>query len=64
MHYAIGTALWRAAVEPCLQVADYCCWAVHRKWERNDKRSYELISDRIDSEFALFGNSGEKRTQR
>ena len=54
-HAAIGSALWRAAAEPCLQVADYCCWAVHRKWERNDTRSYDLIANRIESEYELFG---------
>ncbi|MEZ4533029.1 MAG: DUF3800 domain-containing protein [Thermomicrobiales bacterium] len=55
----VGSALWRAAAEPCLQVADYCCWAIHRKWERNDTRSYDLISDRIESEFLLFGPTEE-----
>ncbi len=33
-----------------LQVADYCNWAVFRKWERNDTRSYDLIKDAIESE--------------
>ena len=51
--------LWTAASEPCLQVADYCCWAVHRKWERRDTRSCDLIADRIESEFDLFGGEGE-----
>lgn len=43
-------AYWSAASEPCLQVADYCSWAVQRKWERNDLRSYDLIRDKIASE--------------
>jgi hypothetical protein len=33
-----------------LQVADYACWAIQRKWERNDLRSYELIKAGIVSE--------------
>lgn len=47
-------AAWQAASEPCLQAVDYCCWAVHRKWERDDARSYDLIKPRIQSEFDLF----------
>lgn len=45
---------WPAASDPCLQVADYCCWAIGRKWERGDTRSYDLIADKIASEFDLF----------
>jgi hypothetical protein len=26
--------------DPCLQVADYCTWAIQRKWERGDERSH------------------------
>jgi hypothetical protein len=26
-----------------LQVVDYINWAIYRKWERNDTRSYDLI---------------------
>jgi len=37
-----------------LQVADYCNWAIFRKWERSDKRSYELIKTCIKSEFDIF----------
>ena len=47
-------ASWLAAVDPCLQVADYCCWAIQRKWEQGDERSYRLIADRIRSEFDVF----------
>lgn len=43
-----------SAAEPCLQVADYCLWAVHRKWERHDLRSYELIRPFVRSEFDIF----------
>ena len=40
--------------EPCLQIADYCAWAIQRKWERGDTRSYDLISDKIRREYNLF----------
>ena len=47
---------WPAAVDPCLQVADYCSWATQRKWERGDLRSYDLIKGKIHSEYDLFAN--------
>jgi len=37
-----------------LQIADYCNWAIGRKWERGDCRSYEIIKSRIKSEFDIF----------
>lgn len=40
--------------DPLLWVADYCAWAIQRKWERGDTRSYNLISDKIITEFELF----------
>lgn len=43
-----------AAADPCLQVADYCAWAIQRKWEMQDERSYELIEDRITYEYEQF----------
>lgn len=48
------TASWPAATDPCLWVADYCCWAIQRKWERGDERSYVLVKDKIRSEFEAF----------
>ena len=44
-------AFWPTESDPCLQVADYCTWAIQRKWERGDSRSYDLIKDKIASEF-------------
>jgi hypothetical protein len=43
--------------DPCLQVADYCCWAIQRKWESSDPRSYVLIADKIKTEFDAFASS-------
>ena len=45
---------WPAAADPCLQVADYCAWAVQRKWEHGDERSYAPIANRIAWEHDLF----------
>jgi len=42
-----------------LQIADYSNWAIFRKWEREDLRSYELIRSGIQSEFDIF-RSGMK----
>ncbi|MGA2138885.1 MAG: DUF3800 domain-containing protein [Verrucomicrobiia bacterium] len=39
-----------------LQIADYCNWAVYRKWDRSDERSYNLIRSAIQSEFEIFRN--------
>ena len=47
-------AFWPAASDPCLQVVDYCVWAIQRKWERDDTRSYDLIKDKVDSEFDVW----------
>ena len=37
-----------------LQVADYCNWAVFRKWESSDARSYALVQPALKSEFEIF----------
>ncbi len=52
-------AFWRARTDPCLWLADYCSWAIQRKWEflwqgQPDRRSYDLISPKIRSEFDMF----------
>lgn len=41
-----------------LQVVDYCCWAVQRKWVANDLTSYAYIMKAVQlgSEFAVFQN--------
>lgn len=43
-----------AATDPCLQVADYLTWAIQRKYESEDTRSYDLIEHLIKSEFEPF----------
>jgi uncharacterized protein DUF3800 len=37
-----------------LQIADYCNWAIYRRWQKGDTRSYDLIRHGIRSEFDIF----------
>ena len=48
-----------AAADPCLQAADYCAWAIQRKWEsgHKDTRSYALIEGRLTYEHDLWRKS-------
>jgi hypothetical protein len=48
------TAFWPAISDPCLQVADYATWAIQRKYEMGDTRSYDLIKPLIKTEFEPF----------
>lgn len=45
--------------DPCLQVADYCAWAIMRKWERGDDRSYQIVANRITYEYDLFSTGSQ-----
>jgi hypothetical protein len=47
-------ASWAGTSDPCLQAVDYCAWALQRKWEGNDDRSYRLIASKVRSEFEVF----------
>jgi hypothetical protein len=54
-------AFWMARTDPCLWLADYCSWAIQRKYEHTwqgqpDTRSYDRIRPKIRSEFAIFAN--------
>jgi hypothetical protein len=48
------TSFWPASNDPCLQAADYATWAIHRKYETGDTRSYDLVKGKIRSEFQPF----------
>ena len=39
-----------------LQVADYCCWAVFRKWQRGETAHYDRIKGAVRNEFSIFRN--------
>jgi Protein of unknown function (DUF3800) len=45
-----------SAKEPLLWAADYCAWAIQRKWDGVDVRSHDLIAKKIVSEFDLWKN--------
>ncbi len=49
------TACWESSSDGCLQVADYCGWAIQRKWEAGDAAAHSQIADKIRSEYNLFG---------
>ena len=50
----VRTSFWPCQSDPCLQLTDYCTWAIQRKWERGDLRAYDLIRDRITYEHDTF----------
>ncbi len=37
-----------------LQIADYCCWAIFRKWESEDCTWYDRIKPAVNGEFDVF----------
>jgi hypothetical protein len=37
-----------------LQLADYCCWAVHRKWQTGETAYHDRIKPALRSEFEIF----------
>ena len=39
-----------ASAQGCIQVADYVNWALFKKWERGDQRSYDLIRNFVEHE--------------
>ncbi|WP_157096228.1 DUF3800 domain-containing protein [Methylosinus sp. R-45379] len=49
-------SFWPCQSDPCLWVADYCTWAIQRKYESSgrDLRSYNLIADKIVYEYDLW----------
>lgn len=53
-HNLWRTFFPRTVSGPCLQIADYCAWAIQRKWERNDEMSYKIIKDKIVTEYDLW----------
>lgn len=43
-----------SASHPLLQVADYCCWAIARKWRGEDGHHFDKIRSAVASEFDVF----------
>jgi len=59
LNQKIYHATWKthfcpSMADPGLQIADYCTWAIQRKWERGDDRSYDLISHAINHEYETW----------
>lgn len=44
-------AFWPYQSDPCLWAADYFTWAVQRKHERGDDRSYRLVAHQVNTVF-------------
>lgn len=49
-----GIFVHSAASHPMLQVADYCCWAVAKKWKDRELRPYHKIRSALKTEFEVF----------
>lgn len=43
-HHAFS---YRSHSNKWLQVADYCCWSMCKKWERGDTRTYDQLRPRL-----------------
>lgn len=46
--------LHSAVSHPMLQVADYCCWAIAKKWKDDERRPYRKIAGALRTELELF----------
>lgn len=51
-----------SVAHPALQAADYCTWAVYRKYQRGDVRSYDLIRGFVRTELEVFAGESTQRT--
>jgi hypothetical protein len=47
-------AFWEADSDPCIQVADYCCWAIQRAWETGDRFFVDLLGSKVTSNKDIF----------
>jgi len=50
MHHTGDSNYW-------IQIADYCSWAINRKWEHGETEAYDLLRPRLAKpELALTDN--------
>lgn len=49
-----------SASHPMLQVADYCCWAINRKWKDGEIRHYSRIQSAVLTELDVFKEETEE----
>jgi hypothetical protein len=47
-------AFWTADSDPCIQIADYCCWAIQRFWEMGDRNFLDLLGSKIVTNKNIF----------
>lgn len=61
LHVKVSYALYfhDSKFDLCNQAADYFGWAIYRKWESDDYRSYNIVQQLIKSEFDIF-EKGDK----
>lgn len=45
---------WPSSTDPCLQIADYCAWAIQRAWERGDRQALDLIGHNVVTQYDIF----------
>ena len=50
------SCFWETKADPCLQVADYCTWAIQRRWEKGKNDDYNRIANKISREFDLWAH--------
>ncbi len=43
-----------------IQVADYCCWGMHRKWANGDPRTYNQLSPRLAAPELVLTDRGDR----
>lgn len=53
-HADWATDFCEAKSDPCLQIADYCAWALQCKWERGETRPYQIIQPKLASEYEIW----------
>jgi hypothetical protein len=61
-HTKVSYALYfhNSKFDLCNQAADYFGWAIYRKWESDDYRSYNIVQQLIKSEFDIFEKGDNK----
>jgi len=55
--YRVG--FWPSETDPCLWLADYCCWAVQRKYETGDGGPLAQIESKVTTNFDAFAQGGK-----
>lgn len=57
IHYTL--CHHNSSAHALLQAADYCAWAIYKKWHAGDRRAYDLIRGRITNEYDIFGRGDQ-----